>query len=128
MRKCVRALQVKIYRNPTSEYIGASQNRRWKLGQWIKLVALILKPVHSWLSSYIFFLGIKLFCFSRWNAEIFSICLKKEFHETSQNFNSIKQAIEKIKITIVWMCWNSLLNRCQKFHLSILKNKKVLYS
>ena len=38
-----------------------------------QLVVFILKPVHSWLISI--FLGIKLFCFSRQIAEIFSICL-----------------------------------------------------
>ena len=47
------------------------------------------------------FLGSKLFCFSRQKVEIFSISLKKELCETSQNFNSIRHPIEKMKITIV---------------------------
>ena len=42
-----------------------------------------------------------IFRFSRQTAETFSICLKKN-RETSQNFNSIRQPIEKMKITIVF--------------------------
>ena len=55
-----------------------------------------------------------------------------EFREISQKFNSIRQPI-----TIVWMRWMSwnfckvswtfLSNRCWKFQLPILKNKKVLF-
>ena len=32
---------------------------------------------------------------------------KNEFRETTQNFNSIRQWIEKMKIKIVWMSWMS---------------------
>ena len=39
-----------------------------------------------------------------WN---FQNLFEKEFRETSQNFNSIRQPIEKMKITIVWMSWMS---------------------
>ena len=33
--------------------------------------------------------------------------LEKIFRETSQNFNSIRKQIEKMKIKIVWMSWMS---------------------
>ena len=39
-----------------------------------------------------------------WN---FHHLFEKKNHETSQNFNSIRQPIEKIKSTIVWMSWMS---------------------
>ena len=37
----------------------------------------------------------------------FQHLFEKEFRETSQSFNSIRQPIEKIKITIVWISWMS---------------------
>ena len=46
------------------------------------------------------------FKIENWN---FQNLFVKEFCETSQNFNSIRQPIEKMKITIVWiscMSWN----------------------
>ena len=39
-----------------------------------------------------------------WN---FQNPFEKEFLETSQNFNSIRQQIEKMKATIVWISWMS---------------------
>ena len=44
-----------------------------------------------------------LFKIESWN---FLHLFEKEVHETSKNFNSIKQQIEKMKITIFWMSWN----------------------
>ena len=46
------------------------------------------------------FLGIKLFCFSR---QKFQHLFEKEFLETSQNFNSIWQQIEKISELTEWV-------------------------
>ena len=61
-----------------------------------------------WISLGIFrdyslktFLFIKI---ENWN---FQHLFEIEFRETSQNFNSIRQLIENMKITIVWMSWMS---------------------
>ena len=51
--------------------------------------------------SGVFFLFFKI---ESWN---FQNLFEKEFRETSQNFNSIRQPIEKMKITIVWISWMS---------------------
>ena len=51
-----------------------------------------------------FFLNDFFFKIESWNfQDLFEI----KFHETSQNVNSIRQLIEKMKITIVWMIWMS---------------------
>ena len=47
------------------------------------------------------FLGIKLFLFYKIKSGNFLNLFEKEFRETSQNFNSIRQPIEKVKIKIV---------------------------
>ena len=72
-----------------------SQNRRWKLGQQNAICWNYLRLFRDYGLDHIF-LGIKLHLF------------EKEFHETSQNFNSIRQPIEKLEIKIVlsWMSWN----------------------
>ena len=67
----------------------------------------------------------------------FVLILTTKFHETSQNFNSIRQPIEKKeksnclnKLNELNFCkvsWNSISNRYWKFQLSFLKNKKVLF-
>ena len=59
---------------------------------------------------------------------------EKEFHETSKNFNSIRQRIEKKgnenclnelnELTLCDVSRNHFSSRHWKFHLSILKNKK----
>ena len=41
------------------------------------------------------------------NLKVSASYLEKQFRETSQNFNSIKQPIGKLEITIVWMSWMS---------------------
>ena len=69
-----------------------------------------------------------------WN---FQVQFEIEFRETSQNFNSIRQPREK---NVNNNCLNELndlkqcevsrnlfANRCWKFQLSIMKNKKVLF-
>ena len=48
-----------------------------------------------------FFLFFKI---ESWN---FQHLFEKAFGETSQNFNSIRKSIEKLKKTIVWMSWMS---------------------
>ena len=52
------------------------------------------------------FLGLNLFLFFKiisWNLKHL---FEKEFREISQNFNSIRQRIQKMEIEIVWMSWN----------------------
>ena len=56
---------------------------------------------------FIGFQGIQItiqYTEENWN---FQLLFEKEFGETSQNFNSIRQSIEKMEITIVWMSWMS---------------------
>ena len=83
------------------------QNLHWKLGLLTPSFGSTLKNV---------FLRNKTFFVFQDSKHLFEI----EFHETSQNFNSIRQQIEKLKITIVWMkfcevSWNSIIKRwkCQ---------------
>jgi hypothetical protein len=66
---------------------------------------LILKPVYSWLSLY--FLGKKIFLFVKIESWNFQHLFEKGFWETSYYFKSIRQPIEKIEITIVWIHWMS---------------------
>ena len=79
-----------------------------------------------WTKTYkIFVLGTKLFLFfkiERWN---FQHLLEKEFRETSQNFNSIRQPIEKMKIRIVWMSWMSWI--FVRFHKIIFQTDAFIY-
>ena len=61
-----------------------------------------------------------------------------EFHETSNIFSAFRKPIEKIEIKVFYILLNELKfcevsqnlksNRCWKFQLSILKNKKEYYS
>ena len=74
-----------------------------------------------------------LFEIESWN---FQNLFEKEFYETSQTFNSIRQPIEKDennnclnklnKLELCEVSRNSISNWTWKFQLSILKNKKVL--
>ena len=69
-----------------------------------------------------------------WN---FQHLFEKEFRETSQNFNSFssfRKILFSFFLWVVWLSWNFVRfheffssNRCLKFQLSILKNKKVLF-
>ena len=59
----------------------------------------------QWLKKYFFRNKTLLFFkIESWN---FQNPFEKEFRETSKSFNSIRQPIEKVKITIVWMRWVS---------------------
>ena len=58
--------------------------------------------------DHIFFRN-KTFLFFKIESWNFQHLFEKEFHKTSQNFNSIRQWIEKTEIKIVWMSqisWN----------------------
>ena len=75
-----------------------------------------------------------LFKIESWN---FQKLFEMEFRETSINFNSIRQSIEKNKnnnclnelneLKFCEVSRNSFSKRFWKFQLSILKNKKVLF-
>ena len=83
-----------------------NQNRRWKLGQQSANCWNYLGLFRDYDFDHILF-KIKTFLFYKienWN---FQHLFEKEFRETSQNFNSIRQPIEKMKITIVWISWMS---------------------
>ena len=54
-----------------------------------------------------FFLGIKLFCFSRYKAEIFSNCLKYNFVKPHKILKQSDKKLKKIEIKIIWMSWMS---------------------
>ena len=75
----------------------------------------------------------KTFLFFKIGSWNFQHLFKNEFHETSQNFNSIWQPREKMyvnclnELTLREVSQNSFSNRCWKFQLSILKSKKVLF-
>ena len=60
-----------------------------------------------WLRPKSYFFRNKTFLFYKIESWNFQHLFEKEFHETSQNFNSIRQPIEKMEITIVWMSWMS---------------------
>ena len=49
----------------------------------------------------------KTFLFFKIESWNFQHLFEKEFCETSQNFNSIRQLMEQMKITIIWMSWMS---------------------
>ena len=55
--------------------------------------------------AYIIFLRNKTFLFFKIESWKFQQLFEKEFRETWQNFNSIRQLTERMKITIVWMDW-----------------------
>ena len=89
-----------------------NQNLHWKLGQQTPSTG-------SWriwrLRPKFYFFRNKTFLFFKIESWNFQQLFEKEFRETSQNFNSIRQPIEKIKINIFWMSWmswNSFSNRC----------------
>ena len=69
--------------------------------------------------AWTYLLGIKLFLFLKIASWNFQHLFEKEFHETSQNFNSIRLQIEKMEIKIAWM---SL-----KVSAFYLEKKKVLF-
>ena len=83
-----------------------SQNLHWNLGQQTLSVGTLLAYLET--KTWIIFFRNKTLLFFKiesWN----SICLKKKYRETSQNFNSIRQQIEKVEIKIVcisYMSWN----------------------
>ena len=77
----------------------------------------------------------KSFLFSKWNAETFSICLKLNFIKLYKISSHSAQLILTIvvfnfsigcliELKICEVSRNSFLNKCSKFQLSILKNKK----
>ena len=81
-----------------------------------------------------YFFRNKTFLFFKIESWNFQHLFEKEFRETSQNFNSIRQPIEKMKITIVWISWMSWnFVRFHKIQFQTdaesfsLKNKKVLF-
>ena len=74
-----------------------------------------------------YFFRNKMFLFFKivsWN---FQHLFEKKCCETSQNFNSIRQPIEKINYNCLEVSQNSISNRCWQFQLSILKNKNVFF-
>ena len=83
-----------------------------------------------------YFFRNKTFLFFKIESWNFQVQFEIEFRETMQNFNSIRQPIKKHennnclnKLNELKFCEvsrNSISNRCWKFQLSILKNKKVL--
>ena len=54
-----------------------------------------------------YFFRNKTFLFFKIESWNFQNRFEKEFRKTSQSFNSIRQPIEKMKITIVWISWMS---------------------
>ena len=54
-----------------------------------------------------FFFRNKTFLFFKIESWNFKHLFEKEFRETSQNFNSIRQPIEKLEIKFYWMSWMS---------------------
>ena len=74
---------------------GSGQNRRWKLGQQTPYVGNHL----AYFDNLLLFFKI-----GNWN---FQHLFEKEFCETSQNFNSVSQWIEKMKTKFVWINWMS---------------------
>ena len=94
------------------------QNLHWKLGQLTpsfgSLLALklsFMKPhkisAHSGNCYFHFFSRNKTFLFFKIESWNFQHLFEKAIRETSQNLNSIRQLIEKMKITIVWISWMS---------------------
>ena len=87
----------------------------------------------QWLKS---FFRIKTFLFIKTDSWNFQNLFEKEFHETSQNFNSIRQPIEKNEnyhclnnlneLKLCEVSWNSTAKTCWKFQLSILKKKSFI--
>ena len=72
----------------------------------------------NWVSKKIIFVLIlttatkfifrnKTFLFLKIESWNFQHLFENEFRETSQNFNSIRQPIETIQITIIWISWMS---------------------
>ena len=86
-----------------------------------------------WQRLKIYFFRNKTFSFfsiESWNLQHL---FEKDFRETSQYFNLIRESIEKNEnsnclneMTFCEISRNSISNRCWKFKISILKNKKVL--
>ena len=82
------------------------QNHHWKLGQQAPSVGTIYLGLFRDYDLDHIFSGLKLSLFSKIESWNFQYLFEKEFCETSQNFNSIRQLIEKVKIKIVWMSLN----------------------
>ena len=93
-----------FHRNFAEKSAHFIQNLHWKLGQQAPSVGTILVYLET--ISYMYFFRNKTFLFFKIESWNFQHLFEKEFCETSQNFNSIRQPIEKMKITIVWMSWN----------------------
>ena len=83
-----------------------AQNLYWKLGQQSTICWNSLGLSRDYGLNHIFVRN-KTFLFFKIESRNFQNLFEKEFRETSQNFNSIRQPIEKMKITIVWMSWMS---------------------
>ena len=79
------------------------QNLYWKLGQQSAICWNSL----SLLETMAYFFSNKTFLFFKIESWNFQHLFEKEFHETSQNFNSIREVIEKMETTIFWMSWMS---------------------
>ena len=95
------------------------QNLHWKLGQ--------LTPFLIYLDSMA--LGIKLF-FLLFKKESWNFLVSVETSQNLKSFSSFRHLLFTFFLTDVWLSWNfmrlqnSFSNRCGKFQLSILKNKK----
>ena len=84
-----------------------------------------------------YFLGIKLFCLSRYKAKIFRISLIHYFlkpHKISAYLDNSLLPIQKCHLNVCLnelkfckVSWNPNSNSCWNFQLSILTNKKVLF-
>ena len=84
------------------------QNLPGKLGQRSSICWNSLDLFRVYGLNYIF-LGITLFCFSRYKSWNFQHLFEKEFRETSQNFNSfssLRQFLFPFFLPIIWLSWN----------------------
>jgi hypothetical protein len=106
-------------------FFYSSVSLEWSLSIWMNQVKndVCFKTItENWVSkNKAYFFRNQTFLFYKiesWNVQHL---FKKYFRETS-HFNSIKQPIEEMEKTIVWMSWKSLWgctkffsNRCRKF-------------
>ena len=81
-----------------------NQNLPGKLGQQNAICWNSLGLFRDYGLNFFFFRN-KTFLFFKIESWNFQHLFEKVFRETSQNFNSIRQRIQKIKIKIVWMNW-----------------------
>ena len=69
----------------------------------------------------------KTFLFFKIESWNFQHLFEIEFHETSQNFNSIRQLIEKMKITILWGFTKFFYKQMLKVSAFYLEQQKSLF-